>query len=80
MELVRLIKSCLNETKSNVCYVNICMIIFLSKGSKTDRLCGLVVRDPGYRSRGSGLCSRHYQIFFRRSGSGTEPSHPRDYN
>jgi hypothetical protein len=29
-----------------------------------DHLCGLVVRDPGYRSRGSGFGSRRYQIFW----------------
>jgi hypothetical protein len=29
-----------------------------------DRLCGLVVRVPGYRSRGAGLDSRRYQIFW----------------
>jgi hypothetical protein len=28
-----------------------------------DRLCGLVVRVPGYRSRGPGFDSRGYQIF-----------------
>jgi hypothetical protein len=28
-----------------------------------DRLCGLVVRVPGYRSRGLGFGSRRYQIF-----------------
>jgi hypothetical protein len=28
-----------------------------------DRLCALVVRVPGYRSRGHGSNSRHYQIF-----------------
>jgi hypothetical protein len=28
-----------------------------------DRLCGLVVRVPGCRSRGSGFDSRRYQIF-----------------
>jgi hypothetical protein len=29
-----------------------------------DRLCGLVVRIPGYRFRGSGVDSRQYQIFW----------------
>jgi hypothetical protein len=28
-----------------------------------DRLCVLVVRDPGYRSRGPGFDSRGYHIF-----------------
>jgi hypothetical protein len=28
-----------------------------------DRLCGLVVRVPGYRSRGPGFDSRRYEIF-----------------
>jgi hypothetical protein len=28
-----------------------------------DRLCGLVVKVPGYWSRGPGFNSRHYQIF-----------------
>jgi hypothetical protein len=28
-----------------------------------DRLCGLVVRVPGYRSRGPGFDSQRYQIF-----------------
>jgi hypothetical protein len=31
--------------------------------SNADRLCGLVVTVPGYRSRGPGFDSRHYQIF-----------------
>jgi hypothetical protein len=29
----------------------------------SDRLCGIVVRVPGYRSRGPGFDSRHFQIF-----------------
>jgi hypothetical protein len=28
-----------------------------------DRLCGLVIRVSGYRSRGTGFDSRRYQIF-----------------
>jgi hypothetical protein len=28
------------------------------------RLCGLVVRVPGYRSRGPGFDSQRYQIFW----------------
>jgi hypothetical protein len=32
-------------------------------GKYTDRLCGLVVRVPSYRSRGTGFNSRRYQFF-----------------
>jgi hypothetical protein len=32
--------------------------------SMSDRLCGLVVRVPGYISRGPGFDFRHYQIFW----------------
>jgi hypothetical protein len=32
-------------------------------GLKFDRLCALVVRVPGYRSRGPGFDSQRYQIF-----------------
>jgi hypothetical protein len=37
--------------------------ILLSLNTLRDRLYGLVVRVPGYRSRGSGFDSRRYQIF-----------------
>jgi hypothetical protein len=36
---------------------------FLSSVPIGDRLCGLVVRIPRYRSRGPGFDSRHYHIF-----------------
>jgi hypothetical protein len=35
-----------------------------SSSSSIDRLSGLVVRVPGYRSRGPGFDSRRYQIFW----------------
>jgi hypothetical protein len=34
----------------------------------TDRLCGLVIRVSGYRSRGPGLNSRRFQIFWEAAG------------
>jgi hypothetical protein len=41
-----------------------CKIVILSAVvEQTDRLCGLVVRVPGYRLRGTGFDSRRYQIF-----------------
>jgi hypothetical protein len=36
---------------------------FIHFSAWTDRLCGLVVRVPGYRSRGPGVDSPRYQIF-----------------
>jgi hypothetical protein len=41
-----------------------------------DRLCGIVVRDPGYRFRGPGSIPD----FRRSSGSGTGSTQPREYN
>jgi hypothetical protein len=46
-----------------------------------DRLCGLVVRVSGYRSRGPGFDSQPYHIFWQVGGrSGTGSTQPRDHN
>jgi hypothetical protein len=42
-----------------------------------DRLCGLVVRVPGYRSRGPGPIPGATRFFLRSSGSGTGSIQPR---
>jgi hypothetical protein len=39
-------------------------VCFNRLGFWLDRLCGLVVRVSGYRSRGPGFYSRSYQIFW----------------
>jgi hypothetical protein len=41
-----------------------CDYILVNYWDHFDRLCGLVVRVPGYRSRGPGYDSRHCQIFW----------------
>jgi hypothetical protein len=47
--------------------------IFISLCVLFDGLCGLVVKVPGYRSRGSGLHSRSYQIFWQVEGEERGP-------
>jgi hypothetical protein len=60
------------ETNADKSYIKILtiqkrlrkMTVWFSTLQWVDRLCGLVVRVPGYRSRGSGVDSRRYQIFW----------------
>jgi hypothetical protein len=41
-----------------------CWLILQLFNHAVDRLCGIVVRVPGYRSRGLGFDSRSYRIFW----------------
>jgi hypothetical protein len=45
-----------------------------------DRLCGLVVRVPGYRSRNPGSIPGATRFFLRSSGSGLGSTQPREDN
>jgi hypothetical protein len=49
-------------------------------GSINDRLCGVVVKVPGYRFRGPSSIPGTTRIFVRSSGSGTGSTQPRDDN
>jgi hypothetical protein len=53
-------------------------IIYMLKN--VDRLCALVVRVPGYRSRGPGSISPALPDFLRSSGSVTGSTQPREWN
>jgi hypothetical protein len=50
--------SFLNRSSWNLIYIYIYIYTYI------DRLCGLLVRAPGYRSRDPGYDSRRYQIFW----------------
>jgi hypothetical protein len=45
-----------------------------------DRLCGLVVKVPGYRYRGPASIPGAARFFLRSSGSGTGSTQPREDN
>jgi hypothetical protein len=61
--------------------LNICLKIpiILQKYWLPCYLCGLVVRVPGYRSRGPSLIQA-LSDFLRSSGSGTRYTQPHEYN
>ena len=46
-----------------ILYLSIYRLYICKSIVKANRLCGLVVRVSGYRYRGLGFDSRHYQIF-----------------
>jgi hypothetical protein len=53
-------------------------VTFMCAVVTVDRLCGLVVRVPGYRSGSSGSIPGHYKK--KSSGSGTGSAQPREYD
>jgi hypothetical protein len=53
-------------------------LINASRDNEVDRLCGLVVRVPGYRSGGPG--SVPGTTGKKSNGSGTGSTQPREYN
>jgi hypothetical protein len=57
-----IIKYCWGSVIRNMLYVR--FEVFTAVTMKNDRLCSLVVRVPGYRSRGRAFDSRRYQIFW----------------
>jgi hypothetical protein len=52
------------ELGSSSSTVSFILLQYLCLNTNKDRLCGLVVRIPGYRSRGPGFDSRRYQTFW----------------
>jgi hypothetical protein len=53
------------------------VVTFRAAYETNDRLCGLVVRVPGYRRKGPGFGFRCYH-FFRSSGFVTGSTQPRE--
>jgi hypothetical protein len=59
-----------------LCFNEIFIIMWYAKGN--DRFCGLVLRVPGYRSRGPGLIPGTTRFYDKSSGTGS--TQPREYN
>jgi hypothetical protein len=53
---------------------------FVLRKNNIDHPCGLVVRVPGYRSRGHGFQFLTLSDILRSSGSGTGSTQPREDN
>jgi hypothetical protein len=68
---------CVSQT--NVYFYETVSDIFVAAMLFTDRLCGLVVRVLGYRSRGPGSIPE-IPDSLRSSGSGTGSTQPREHN
>jgi hypothetical protein len=49
------------ESQTKILKYEIHGVFIIKHGICADRLCGLVVRVPGYRSGGPGFDSRHYK-------------------
>jgi hypothetical protein len=73
MELLRRIW--ISVEGANILHLILCFsILKISYSySQRDRLCGLVVRVSGYRSRGPGFDSQRFQIFLEAAGLERDP-------
>jgi hypothetical protein len=69
----------LHEVKFSFLFIFI-FLTLKSVSDISDRLCGLVVKVPGYRFRGPGSILGATRFFLRSSGSGTGSTQPRDDN
>jgi hypothetical protein len=69
----------INTILMNSIKINENINVLMNSMKNRDRLCGLVVRIPGYRSRGPGSITGTPR-FVRSGGSGTGSTQPLEYN
>jgi hypothetical protein len=72
-----------NEVKKNLGIFSFHLLVpiyYEVRETVNDRLCGLVVRVPGSRSRGPGSIPDTARFFLRSSRSGTGSAQPREDN